>query len=253
MADLTNTQLVQQAAAGDRSALARLITNVESTVAAQREAAIEALHGANVTGPTLSVGLTGAPGAGKSTLINQLVHWLLDNTTAKVAVLTIDPSSIRSGGSILGDKTRMQGLSDQQRVFVRSTPTGGALGGVHPSTRHAIMCCALAGFDVVLVETVGVGQSEVDVEKLVDQVALLVAPGAGDDLQGAKRGVVEIADLVVVTKNDGTLAADAQRVAADYRDALHLVGRDVTVLTCSSVTNDGVDHVARTLFGGMLA
>jgi LAO/AO transport system kinase len=238
------TALVALMAAGDRAALAQMITHVESAIDADRIEAIAAINAAPMPVRALRVGITGAPGAGKSTLINALVHQLLMSTSSRIAVLTIDPSSIRSHGSLLGDKTRMVGLSDNERVFVRSTPSSGVLGGVHTSTAHAVTCCEIAGFDVVIVETVGVGQSEVAVADLVDRVALLVTPGAGDDLQGAKRGIVEIADVIVVTKSDGKLSTDADRVATSYRDAMHLLGRDVAVLTCSSTENIGIAEVA---------
>ncbi len=208
---------------GDRRALAQAITRVESSRAdhrAEADALLEALLPS--TGGALRVGISGAPGAGKSTFIEALGLHLIA-TGRSVAVLAVDPSSARSGGSILGDKTRMEQLTRSPRAFVRPSPTGGTLGGVARRTREALLVCEAAGFDVVLVETVGVGQSEVTVEAMVDCFVVLVAPGAGDELQGIKRGIMELADLVIVTKADGDLARVATGTAADYASALHLV------------------------------
>ncbi len=208
---------------GDRRALAQAITRVESSRADHRAEAdllLDALLPA--TGGSLRVGISGAPGAGKSTFIEALGLHLVEQGH-RVAVLAVDPSSARSGGSILGDKTRMEQLTRSPHAFVRPSPTGGTLGGVARRTREALLVCEAAGFDVVLVETVGVGQSEVTVDAMVDCFVVLVAPGAGDELQGIKRGIMELADLVVVTKADGDLAAVAHHTAADYASALHLV------------------------------
>jgi LAO/AO transport system kinase len=234
--------------AGDRRSLARAITLVESTRADHRaEAAAlldELLPG---TGGSTRVGISGAPGAGKSTFIEALG---LDLVTAghEVAVLAVDPSSTRGGGSILGDKTRMEQLSRSAHAFIRPSPSGGTLGGVARRTREAMLVCEAAGFDVVLVETVGVGQSEVAVAGMVDVFALLLAPGAGDELQGVKRGIVELADLVVVNKADGALADLARHTAGDYAQALHFLrphteGWSARVLTCSALLGEGIDAV----------
>ena len=208
---------------GDRRALARAITLVESTRADHRAEA-EALLAEVLphTGDAIRVGISGAPGAGKSTFIEALGLHLVAHGH-RVAVLAVDPSSTRSGGSILGDKTRMEQLTRSPHAFVRPSPTGGTLGGVARRTREAMLLCEAAGFDVVLVETVGVGQSEVKVAAMVDLFLVLVAPGGGDELQGLKRGIMELADLVVVNKADGDLAAAAAHTAADYAAALHLV------------------------------
>ena len=210
--------------AGDRRALARAITLVESTRADHRDEAVALLDELlPATGGATRVGISGAPGAGKSTFIEALGLHLVD-AGHEVAVLAVDPSSTRSGGSILGDKTRMEQLS--RRAARRSSGRrrrGGTLGGVARRTREAMLVCEAAGFDVVLVETVGVGQSEVAVAGMVDLFVLLLAPGAGDELQGVKRGIVELADLVVVNKADGALADLARHTAADYAHALHLV------------------------------
>ena len=195
----------------------------------------------------MRVGISGAPGAGKSTFIEALGTHLVAQDH-RVAVLAVDPSSTRSGGSILGDKTRMEQLTRSPDAFVRPSPTGGTLGGVARRTREALLLCEAAGFDVVLVETVGVGQSEVKVAAMVDLFLVLVAPGGGDELQGLKRGIMELADLVVVNKADGDLAAVAAHTAADYAAALHLVRPRIAawtprVLTCSALTGTGIAEV----------
>ena len=209
--------------AGDRRALARAITLVESTRRDHRADAVALLDAIlPATGTATRVGISGAPGAGKSTFIEALGLHLVD-AGHRVAVLAVDPSSARSGGSILGDKTRMEQLSRRPEAFIRPSPSGGTLGGVARRTREALLVCEAAGFDVVLVETVGVGQSEVAVAGMVDLFVLLLAPGAGDELQGVKRGIVELADLIVVNKADGDLLDPARHTAADYAHALHLV------------------------------
>jgi LAO/AO transport system kinase len=188
---------------------------------------------------------------GKSTLIETLGLHLIDQGH-KVAVLAVDPSSTRSGGSILGDKTRMERLGREPNAFIRPSPSGGAVGGVARRTREALLVCEAAGFDVILVETVGVGQSETEVDEMVDVFTLLVSPGGGDDLQGIKRGVMELADIVVVTKADGALAPAARQAATDYQRALHLMRpkhtvSQPTVLLCSAVTGEGVDDAWRAI------
>jgi LAO/AO transport system kinase len=234
--------------AGERRALARSITLIESTRAdhqAEGAAVLDAVlpH----TGGAVRLGISGAPGVGKSTFIEAFGLHLVE-AGHRVAVLAVDPSSARSGGSILGDKTRMIELSRAEAAFVRPSPSSGTLGGVARRTREAMLLCEAAGFDVVLVETVGVGQSETAVDDMVDTFVLLVSPGGGDDLQGIKRGIMELADLVVVTKADGDLATAAAHAAADYGQALHLMRRKLPawephVLRCSSVTGEGVAGV----------
>ena len=202
------------------------------------------------SGKSVRIGISGIPGAGKSTFIETFGFHLIEQGR-KVAVLAVDPSSPRSGGSLLGDKTRMDKLSRDDRAFIRPTPTGGSLGGVARRTRDAILLCEAAGFDVILVETVGVGQSEIAVADMVDMFLLLLVPGGGDELQGLKKGIVENADAVVVNKADGDLAAGADRAVRDYKNALHLLrGADdwtVPVLRCSSLTGEGIAGVAETV------
>ena len=209
--------------AGERRALARAITLVESTRADHRAAA-EALLARLMpaAGRSIRLGVSGVPGVGKSSFIEAFGLHLIGRGH-RLAVLAVDPSSKRGGGSILGDKTRMERLAVEPAAFIRPSPTGGALGGVARRTREAIFVVEAAGFDVVVVETVGVGQSETAVADMVDMFILLLQPGAGDELQGLKRGIIELADLLVVTKADGELAAAANRAAADYRRALQLL------------------------------
>jgi LAO/AO transport system kinase len=234
--------------AGDRRTLARAITLVESTRADHRDEAAALLDELMpATGGSTRVGISGAPGAGKSTFIEALGLHLVD-AGHEVAVLAVDPSSTRGGGSILGDKTRMEQLSRAPKAFIRPSPSKGTLGGVARRTREAMLVCEAAGFDVVLVETVGVGQSEVAVAGMVDVFTLLLAPGAGDELQGVKRGIVELADLVVVNKADGALADLARHTASDYGHALHLLrprtdGWSARVLSCSALLGEGIDAV----------
>ena len=218
----TSETLATRVLAGDRRALARAITLVESIRAdhrAEADALIEA-----VTAPrrqALRIGLSGTPGAGKSTFIESFGLYLT-GLGLRVAVLAVDPSSARSGGSILGDKTRMERLSRDPDAFIRPSPSRTELGGVARRTREAVVLCEAAGFDVVLIETVGVGQSETLVAEMSDIFVLLIAPTGGDELQGVKRGIMEIADLIVVNKADGELQGAATRTAADYAGALRL-------------------------------
>jgi len=242
------TALADALRAGDRRSLARAITLVESTRPDHREEAATLLDELMpATGGATRVGISGAPGAGKSTFIESLGLHLVE-AGHQVAVLAVDPSSARGGGSILGDKTRMEQLSRSPHAFIRPSPSKGTLGGVARRTREALLVCEAAGFDVVLVETVGVGQSEVAVAGMVDAFLLLLAPGAGDELQGVKRGIVELADLVVVNKADGALTDLARHTAADYGHALHLFrprtdGWVPRVVTCSALEGSGIGDV----------
>ena len=233
---------------GDQRALARAITLVESTRADHRATAVTLVdEGWSRTGGAVRVGISGPPGVGKSTFIEAL-GTQLTGAGHKVAVLAVDPSSSVTGGSILGDKTRMEMLARDPRAFIRPTPAGRELGGVARRTREALLLCEAAGFDVVLVETVGVGQSEIAVAQLTDLFVLLASPAGGDDLQGIKRGIMELADLVVVTKADGALATAANHACADIRRALALLRPrhpelPPQALLASSINGTGVAEV----------
>jgi LAO/AO transport system kinase len=258
--------LAEGVLAGDRALLARAITLAESKRAEDEELAQDVLvRVAGASGGAVRLGLTGVPGAGKSTTIEALGVWLVGRGH-RVAVLVIDPSSSRTGGSILGDKTRMPKLSLLDEAYIRPSPSAGVLGGVARRTREAMLLCEAAGFDVVIVESVGVGQSEAELAELVDCLCLLLVPGAGDELQGIKRGIVELADLIVVNKADGDRVALARRAAADYRRALRLLppatpGWTTPVLTASAVEASGLaelweaveQHRALLLRDGLLA
>jgi LAO/AO transport system kinase len=239
------TKLANTVAGGDRRSLARAITLVESTkVADQKEAEILLTALLPCTGNAVRVGISGAPGAGKSAFIEAFGKYLTARGK-RVAVFAIDPSSRRSGGSILGDKTRMEQLARDPNAYIRPSPAGTTLGGVARRTRESMLLAEAAGFDVVLVETVGVGQSETAVADMTDLFVLLASPGGGDDLQGIKRGVMELADLLIVTKTDGDLKPAAHRAASDYGAALHLMrpkhqGLHPKVLTVSSVEGVGI-------------
>ena len=208
--------------AGDRRALARAITLVESARPDHRADAVALIERLAGRREALRIGLSGTPGVGKSTFIESFGLMLVAQGL-KVAVLAVDPSSARSGGSILGDKTRMERLSREPSAFIRPSPSQTELGGVARRTREAVTLCEAAGYDVVLIETVGVGQSETMVAQMSDLFVLLLAPAGGDELQGVKRGIMEIADLVLVNKADGELAGQARRTCADYAGALRLM------------------------------
>jgi LAO/AO transport system kinase len=209
---------------GDRRALARAITLVESARPDHRVEALALLAALRPGPQALRIGLSGTPGVGKSTFI-EAFGLMLTAQGLKVAVLAVDPSSARSGGSILGDKTRMERLSRDPNAFIRPSPSQSQLGGVARRTREAVALCEAAGFDIVLIETVGVGQSETVVSELSDLFLLLLAPAGGDELQGVKRGIMEMADLILVNKADGDLKPAAMRTVADYTGALHLLRR----------------------------
>jgi len=231
--------------AGERATLARAITLIESKRADHRNAAhhlVQELLPA--TGKAVRLGITGAPGAGKSTAIDALGTFLTAQGH-KVAVLAVDPSSTRTGGSILGDKTRMARLATDPNAFVRPSPSSGTLGGVAAKTRETMLLCEAAGYDVVLVETVGIGQSETTVADMTDFFLVLMLPGAGDELQGLKKGIVELADMIAVNKADGDNIARARLAAAEYRAALnilapHSANWSPPVLTFSALTGDGI-------------
>ena len=213
-------KLTKAIVGGDRRALAQAITLIESTRAEDRQASVELLEKlAPRAGQSIRIGISGVPGVGKSTFIESLGNHLID-AGHKVAVLAVDPSSVISGGSILGDKTRMELLSKRPKAFIRPSPSGTTLGGVTRHTRETMLVVEAAGFDVLLVETVGVGQSETAVAGMTDMFILMLLPGGGDELQGIKRGIVELADLILVNKADGDMQPVAGRSVADYRNAL---------------------------------
>ena len=237
--------LAQQIIEGDRRALAKAITLVESTRADHGEQAVQLLaelmpH----TGKSIRIGVSGAPGVGKSTFIESLGNYLTGQGH-QVAVLAVDPTSAVSGGSILGDKTRMEALSANPKAFVRPSPAGTTLGGVTRRTRESLLLCEAAGYDVIIVETVGVGQSETAVSDMTDMFLLLLSPGGGDDLQGIKRGIMELADLVLVNKADGDLTSIANQTVSDYRGALQFMQARTPAWTpkvnsCSALEGQGI-------------
>ncbi len=237
---------------GDRLILSRAITLVESTLPSDRTLAAEVVQGIMPhTGQSVRIGITGVPGVGKSTFIEAFGTYLT-SLGKKLAVLAVDPSSERSRGSILGDKTRMETLVNQPLAYVRPSPAGASLGGVTRSTRQAILLCEAAGYEVIFVETVGVGQSETVVHGMVDFFLLLLLAGAGDELQGIKRGIMEMADAVVITKADGANAVPARHAQAAYQNALHLMppteyGWIPPVQTCSALEGTGMAEVWNTL------
>jgi LAO/AO transport system kinase len=232
--------------AGERAVLARAITLIESKRLDHQKAAralVQELLPA--TGKAVRVGITGMPGVGKSTTIDTLGTFLTEKGR-KVAVLTVDPSSRRTGGSILGDKTRMARLASDASAFIRPSPASGTLGGVAAKTRETMLLAEAAGYDVVLVETVGIGQSEITVADMTDFFLVLMLPGAGDELQGLKKGVIELADMIAVNKADGDNLKRANAAAAEYRAALHILtprtpGWTPPVITYSALTGAGID------------
>ena len=232
---------------GDRVALGRAITLVESDLARDRHVARELLAGIRPPQNTFRIAVTGVPGAGKSSLIESLgQRFIRDNH--RIAVLAVDPSSHLSGGSILGDKTRMPFLSSVDAAFVRPSPTRGRLGGVAESTAEAIRLCEAAGFDIVFVETVGVGQAEIDAVDVADLVLLVLIGGAGDELQGMKRGILEIADIVAINKADGPNSESAELARSTLQSIIKLMPEtrpnwNRRILKCSTVTTDGIDDL----------
>lgn len=239
---------------GDRMVLSRAITLVESNATKHFDAAQELVQRILPhTGRAIRVGITGVPGAGKSTFIETL-GCMLCNQGKKVAVLAVDPSSSVSGGSILGDKTRMEHLTREPNAFIRPSPANGTLGGVTRKSRETLLLCEAAGYDVILVETVGVGQSETTVRSMVDFFLVLVLTGAGDDLQGIKKGVIELADAIFVNKADGDNRQKALVARADYNQILHYLrpatpGWTSRAYACSALTGDGMDNVWKVVTG----
>lgn len=238
---------------GDRSVLARAITLVESELPSDVDLASEVIEACLPdTGRSRRVGITGVPGVGKSSFIEALGTYLTRTVGETVAVLSIDPSSPLSGGSILGDKTRMEQLATDDRAFIRPSPSRGHLGGVARRTREAMLLCEAAGYQNLFIETVGVGQSETTVRSMTDFFLLLMLAGAGDELQGMKRGILEMTDLVAINKADGDNRKRAERARHDYESALHLFpaaadGWNPRVTTCSALNRDGVADIWNTI------
>ena len=252
LARLDADVMAEAIVAGDRSALARGITLVESRRPDHRDIARALLNRLMPkTGGSIRIGITGVPGVGKSTTIDRFGSMLIDEGH-KVAVLAVDPSSTRTGGSILGDKTRMARLSASRSAYIRPSPSAGTLGGVTAKSRETILLCEAAGFDVVIVETVGIGQSETAVAGMVDVFVVLMLPGAGDELQGIKKGVLEIADIIAINKADGEMEAAARKAATHYRAALDILAPTspvwkVPVLSQSGLHGDGLDTLWATI------
>jgi len=239
---------VQGVTGGSRLVMAKTITLIESILPEHQETAQAVLDALlPYTGKAVRLGITGVPGAGKSTFIESF-GTMLTEKGHRVAVLAVDPSSPRTGGSILADKTRMEKLSTSERAFIRPSPSGGTLGGVARKTRETMMICEAAGYDVILVETVGVGQSEVAVASMVDFFLVLMIAGAGDELQGIKKGVLELADAIAVNKADGDNVERAKLARAQYETAMHLLSPpspdwSTPVLLCSSLTGAGLEEI----------
>jgi GTPase len=245
---LSTDEYVEGVLSGDRTKLARAITLIESNSRAHFDQAREVVKELlPKVGKSIRVGITGVPGAGKSTFIEALGTKLLEEGN-RVAVTAVDPSSTLTGGSIMGDKTRMEGLAANPSAFIRPSPSGGALGGVARKTRETILLFEAAGYDVVLVETVGVGQSEIAVRSMVDFFLLMLVPGAGDELQGLKKGVVELADAILINKADGDNIKAAKRAQREYENALHYLTPTSTswtphAYTASSTTGEGIAEI----------
>lgn len=233
---------------GDRTKLSQAITLAESSLESDLALASDLVQEVlPYTGNSIRIGITGVPGVGKSTFIEAFGQLLIEQGKS-VAVLAVDPSSQKSKGSILGDKTRMEKLSNEKRAFIRPSPTGSTLGGVSSKTREAMLLCEAAGFDVIVIETVGVGQSETAVKSMVDFFLLLMLTGAGDELQGIKKGIMEMADGVVIHKADGENQTSAKKAKSSYENALHLfpLGKNLwstPVMTASSISKEGLKEV----------
>ena len=244
--------LTQEILKGNITALGQAITLVESTLPEDEKIAQKLLGACLLkSGNSIRIGITGVPGVGKSTFIETFGK-LLTSQGKKVAVLAIDPTSERTKGSILGDKSRMHQLSSDKNAFIRPSPNSGTLGGVANKTRESIILCEAAGFDIILIETVGVGQSETTVNNLVDFFLLLMLAGAGDELQGIKRGIMELAHALVITKADGDNCQKAKNAGLEYKSALHLFpamenGWTPQVSTCSALENTGVEQILETI------
>ena len=245
----TINELAERIESSDLVGLSKGITLIESTLETDRLKAEELLNLLLLkTGKSMRIGITGVPGVGKSTFIEAFGEYLIEEKGKKVAVLAIDPSSQQTKGSILGDKTRMEKLAANPKAFIRPSPSGKSLGGVANKTRETLLLCEAAGYDVTIIETVGVGQSETAVKSMTDFFLLLMLSGAGDELQGIKRGIMEMADLLAINKADGDNIKKASMAKAAYKNALHLLpphefGWTPEATTCSSLTGDGIDTI----------
>jgi LAO/AO transport system kinase len=252
MSGTNASELAARVLEGDRRALAQAITLIESQRPEDRDSGRQLLEElVPHSGKSIRVGISGVPGVGKSTFIERLGNHLIDQGH-RVAVLAVDPSSAISGGSILGDKTRMERLSQRTEAFIRPSPAGETLGGVARRTRETMLITEAAGFDVVLVETVGVGQSETTVSRMTDMFVLMLLPGGGDELQGIKRGIVELADLILVNKADGNMELTAEQSVTDYRKALMFMhprsaNWEVPVEACSALKGEQTEHIWETI------
>jgi LAO/AO transport system kinase len=246
--NLTAEQLAKGILQGNRTLLSKAITLIESNLPEHVEKAHEIINYClPYSGNSVRLGITGVPGAGKSSFIEKFGTFLTSKGF-KVAVLAVDPSSERSKGSIMGDKTRMESLSTEENAFIRPSPSAGSLGGVARKTRESVFLCEAAGFNVIIIETVGVGQSETTVHSMVDFFLLLMLSGAGDELQGIKRGIMEMADLIAITKADGNNIQKAEMARTEYSGALHLFPPSESswkpeVLTCSAHENKGIEAI----------
>ncbi len=249
---LSLDEYVEGIKGGDRTVLSRAITLIESTKSEHSELAQDIIEQClPETGDSIRIGITGVPGVGKSTFIEALGNFILEQNK-KLAVLAIDPSSSRTKGSILGDKTRMETLANNDNAFIRPSPTGGSLGGVARKTRETIYLCEAAGYDTIFIETVGVGQSETAVHSMVDFFLLLMLAGAGDELQGIKRGIMEMADTIAINKIDDTDSKHVQQAIREYKNALHLYpetksGWSPKVTSCSAITGEGIPEIWETI------
>ncbi len=247
--ELTFKEYTEGILNGDRSVLSQAITLVESTLPKHNDLAQEIINYCLPhTGKSIRIGITGIPGVGKSTFIETFGLYLTGEQKRTLAVLAIDPTSERSKGSIMGDKVRMEELSLDSHAYIRPSPTGGSLGGVAKSTRESILLCEAAGFNTIIIETVGVGQSEIAVDSMVDFFLLLLLAGAGDEIQGMKRGIMEMADAVAITKADGDNTGKAELAKKEFENAIHLFpskegGWTPEVTTCSSIENKGIKEI----------
>ncbi|MGD8847949.1 MAG: methylmalonyl Co-A mutase-associated GTPase MeaB [Desulfobacteraceae bacterium] len=249
---MDNQEFIDGVLAKNRRIVAKTITLIESSLPTHQEKAKDIIDALLPdAGKAVRIGITGVPGVGKSTFIESFGMELV-RQGHRVAVLAVDPSSTRSGGSIMGDKTRMERLSLESNAFIRPSPSGGTLGGVSRRTRETIIVCEAAGFDVIIVETVGVGQSETTVASMVDFFLVLMLAGAGDELQGIKKGVLELADAIAINKADGDNIENAKNAKKEYQKALNLLtpsskNWSPPVLTCSAMTMDGIEEIWRTI------